>query len=41
MKGHCKHCRDNMYCKLQEEGCNGDGEEMFDCPDFEESEESK
>ena len=33
---HCKHCRDNMWCKLQEEGCNGDGKEMVDCLDYNE-----
>ena len=38
-KGFCKHCKNNKYCVIHEEVCNGNGEEMFDCPDFEESEE--
>jgi hypothetical protein len=38
-KGHCKHCRDFMFCKIHEEGCNGNGEEMIDCTDYEESED--
>lgn len=31
-KVQCKHCRDEMFCKLQEEGCDG---YIEDCPDYE------
>jgi hypothetical protein len=38
MKGKCKHCRDNVLCKIYERICDGNGEEMFNCPYYEEQE---